>query len=87
MIRDDDTLAAVVGQQMDLLSRMRQVYTWYEGLCGLRNDVMTGIPVTDYLGSPSGGYVNRAMWKLSEATDSRTNVVTATGLDVDDLLS
>lgn len=86
-IRDEDTALAVAQQQLDFMATAPREFTWAESLCGLRDDLLDGVPVTCYSGPGAAGYVDRAMWITSIALDPRQKRVIKTGFDVDDLLS
>lgn len=86
MVQDDDTAAAVMQQRLDFMAAAPREYTWGESLCGLRNDVLDGIPVTDYNGDGPSGYINRAMLITGQTIDTKANRVTFTAFDVDDLM-
>jgi len=86
-IRDQATAEVVAQQHLDFIGVAPKLYEWAESLCGLKKDILSGVPITDYNGQGSTGYVNRAMWIQDQVVNTEANTVTFTAFDVDDLLS
>lgn len=86
-LRDNTSAQTAAIEQLNFMIDPPRFYTWSEALGGLRNDVLDAVPITDYAGSGSSGFVNRAIWIVSQTINPKTNTVLNVGIDVDPLLS
>jgi hypothetical protein len=87
MVRDDDTADAVAGQQLEFRAQLRSVATYAQSLCGLKRDVLDGVPVTHYGGRGAGGWTETACWVLAQRVTPKNATVTVDVVDVQDLMS
>lgn len=86
MINDSATANDVMQRQVDFGANIPRIYTWSEGFCGLRHEMLECIQVRDYVGPGASGYVDRAMWIIKQTIDPMTNRVTTSAIDVEGLL-
>lgn len=86
---NDTATADEVGQQQLTFGGIDppRIVTWPQSLCGMQNDILSGVPITDFNGMYAPGWVDNAVYIIGQKLTPRNCTVTFTGVDAQALVS
>lgn len=87
LTRDQSTAETIAQQRLFFMAEVPRMVTWAETLCGLKQDILDGVPLTHYGGIGTTGYVDRALWIVKQVIDPSVSKVITTAVDVENLLT